>query len=166
MATLILLLFMFLWAAFLFWQVSVFVPEDSVYVVERMGRYAKTLKSGRHILMPVHEKIAYKFSPTDGEQDVNLMIWLSCLTKETVPVSGEAKISFHILDVQKAVFDNHIESVVNLVQTIIQREIGKVELDSVKGSFSEINTIVTKEVIQAAESWGIKFLSCEIIKIS
>ena len=162
------LLFLFLNIVYIIWLTTVFVPQDSVYIVEFMAGYARTLKPGRHILIPVHEKVTYKIFPTDGELDLNFKVGMECLTKETVPVLGNAKISFHILDVRKAVFDteNHIDSVVSLVKTIIQREVGKIELDKVKESFSEINTVVTKEVSRAAGAWGIMFLSCEIIKIS
>ncbi len=168
MSTLIWSLFILLYIAYQIWRVSVVVPQDAVYLTEFTVGYGKILKPGFHILVPGLEKVSHKIFSTDGELDLNFKVGMECLTKETVPVSGVAKISFHILDVRKAVFDteNHIDSVIKLVKTIIQREVVKIELDKIKGSFSKIDTVVTKEVTQTAEAWGIKFISCEIIKIS
>ena len=104
------------------------VPQREAYVVERLGKYSKTLGAGFHILIPFVDKIAYKHSLKEIAMDVPPQ---NCITKDNIAIEVDGVLYMQVLDPKKASYgiDNYFYASTQLAQTTLRSEIGKLELD-------------------------------------
>lgn len=141
------------------------VPQQSAYVVERLGRYSRTLGAGFHILAPFIDNVQYKHSLKETAIDIPEQI---CITRDNVQVSVDGIIYLKILDPQRASYgiSDHRFAITQLAQTALRSEVGKIELDRTFEERTNINTQVVNELDKASEPWGIKVLRYEIKNIT
>ena len=141
------------------------VPQQSQYVVERLGKYSGTLDAGFHILIPFLDSIRYKHSLKEAALDIPEQI---CITSDNVQVGVDGVLYLKVLDAQRASYGigNYVFAITQLAQTTLRSEIGKIELDKTFEERAHINTQVVDELDKATEPWGVKVLRYEIRNIN
>ena len=146
-------------------KTAVVVPQQSAYVVERLGKYAATLDAGFHILLPFIDRIRYKHSLKEAAIDIPEQV---CITRDNVQVSVDGILYLKVLNPQRASYgisDFHF-ALIQLGQTTLRSEIGKIELDRTFEERTNINIQVVNELDKASEAWGVKVLRYEIKNIT
>jgi len=141
------------------------VPQQSAYVVERLGRYSRTLGAGFHILVPFIDSIQYKHSLKETAVDIPEQI---CITRDNVQVAVDGILYVKVLDPQRASYgiSDYRFAISQLAQTALRSEIGKIELDRTFEERTNINSQVVNELDKATEPWGVKVLRYEIKNIT
>ena len=140
------------------------VPQQSAFVVEKLGRYSRTLPAGFHVLVPFVEQIAYRHSLKEQALDVAEQI---CITRDNVQVGVDAVLYMQVLDPAKASYGitNYNFAISQLAQTTLRSEIGKIELDRTFEARGTINANVVAELDKASVAWGVKVMRYEIKNI-
>ena len=144
---------------------AVIVPQKSAFIIERLGKFDRTLEAGFHILIPFVDRSAYAFSLKEQVVDIPAQI---CITKDNVSVEVDGIIYLEIQDAHKAAYgiDNYLRAATQLAQTTLRSAIGKIDLDKTFEEREKINTEVIDAIDQAAMSWGVKVLRYEIKDIT
>ncbi len=163
-----LLIVVFFFALFIFWIVArtaVVVPQQNAYVVERLGRFAGVLDAGFHILVPFVDVIRYRHVLKEQAMDIPEQI---CITRDNVQVAVDGILYLKVMDPERASYgiSNYQFAIIQLAQTTLRSEIGKIELDRTFEERTYVNTQVVTEVDKASEAWGVKVLRYEIKNIT
>ena len=140
------------------------VPQRKAYIVERLGKYAKTLLAGFHILVPFMDRIAYKHSLKEQAVDVPPQ---SCITRDNIAVEVDGVLYLQVIDAKKASYgiEDFMFASVQLAQTTMRSEIGKLELDRTFEEREKINSAIIQAVDKASDPWGVKVTRYEIKNI-
>lgn len=140
------------------------VPQRSAYVVERLGKYAKTLEAGFHLLVPFVDRIAYRHTMKEEAIDVDRQ---ACVTKDNIQVVVNGVIYLQVVDPKDASYgiSNYRYAATQLAQTTLRSVIGKIVLDKTFEEREAINNQVVEALDEAARPWGIKVLRYEIADI-
>ncbi|HVP31634.1 MAG TPA: stomatin-like protein [Myxococcota bacterium] len=140
------------------------VPQQSAYVVERLGRYSNTLQAGFHILVPFIDRIAYRHTLKEQALDVLEQV---CITKDNVQVTVDGILYLKVLDAERASYGigSYEFAIQQLAQTTLRSEIGKIDLDRTFEERTTINAQVVSELDKATAPWGVKVLRYEIKNI-
>lgn len=146
-------------------KTAVVVPQQNAYVIERLGKYSKTLNAGFHILIPFFEKIAYKHTLKEQATDIAEQV---CITKDNVQVGVDGVLYMQVLDPGRASYGigNYMFAISQLAQTTLRSEIGKIDLDRTFEERGTINQNVVAELDKASDPWGVKVLRYEIKNIN
>jgi regulator of protease activity HflC (stomatin/prohibitin superfamily) len=146
-------------------RTTVVVPQQSAYVVEKLGKYSRTLQAGFHILIPFVERVAYRHSLKEQALDVAEQI---CITRDNVQVGVDAVLYMQVLDPHLASYGitNYGFAISQLAQTTLRSEIGKIELDRTFEARGTINANVVSELDKASAAWGVKVMRYEIKNIT
>ena len=141
------------------------VPQQQAWIVERLGRYNRTLQAGFHILWPFVDNIRYRHSLKESAVDVPEQV---CITKDNVQVAVDGVLYFKVLNPERASYgiSDYNYAISQLAQTNLRSEIGKIELDKTFEERTNINMQVVGEVDKASEAWGVKVLRYEIKNIT
>ncbi len=144
---------------------AVIVPQKSAFIIERLGKYNRTLEAGFHVLIPFVDKSAYSFTLKEQVVDIPAQI---CITKDNVSVEVDGIIYLEVQDAFKAAYgiDNYLKAASQLAQTTLRSAIGKIDLDKTFEEREKINNEVIEAIDQAALSWGVKVLRYEIKDIT
>jgi regulator of protease activity HflC (stomatin/prohibitin superfamily) len=142
-------------------KTAVVVPQRSEYIVERLGKYSKTLSAGFHILFPFVDRIAYQRSLKEEVLDIPAQ---ACITSDNVAVVADGVLYLQVMDTRASAYgiDNYKVAAGQLAQTSLRSVIGQTELDKTFETRDEINTRVVAAIDEAAQNWGIKVLRYEI----
>jgi regulator of protease activity HflC (stomatin/prohibitin superfamily) len=148
-------------ALFLFVSMVQIVPEAQAWIIEELGKYKKTLGSGLHIIIPILHRIAYKHTLKEQVIDVPPQV---CITSDNVQVSVDGILYLKVIDPQKASYgiENYKYATIQLAQTTMRSEIGRIMLDSTFSERETINNAIVKSVDLASDPWGIKVTRYEI----
>ncbi|HSP67415.1 MAG TPA: stomatin-like protein [Bryobacteraceae bacterium] len=146
-------------------KTAVVVPQQNAFVVERLGTYSGTLGAGFHVLTPFVDVIRYRHSLKEQTMDIPEQI---CITRDNVQVGVDGVLYMKVLDAQRASYgiSDYRFAIVQLCQTTLRSEIGKIELDRTFEERTNINSQVVTEVDKASEAWGVKVLRYEIKNIT
>jgi regulator of protease activity HflC (stomatin/prohibitin superfamily) len=146
-------------------KTAVVVPQQSAYVVERLGKYSATLDAGFHILLPFIDRIRYKHSLKESAIDIPEQV---CITRDNVQVSVDGILYLKVLNPQRASYgiSDFNFALIQLGQTTLRSEIGKIELDRTFEERTNINIQVVNELDKASDPWGVKVLRYEIKNIT
>jgi regulator of protease activity HflC (stomatin/prohibitin superfamily) len=146
-------------------KTAVVVPQQSAYVVERLGKYSGTLNAGFHVLVPFMDVIRYRHSLKEIAIDIPEQI---CITRDNVQVGVDGVLYLKVLDPERASYgiQNFVFAITQLAQTTLRSEVGKIELDRTFEERTNINVSVVSELDKASESWGVKVLRYEIKNIT
>jgi regulator of protease activity HflC (stomatin/prohibitin superfamily) len=144
---------------------AIVVPQQSAYVVERLGRYAGTIVAGFHVLVPFVDVIRYRHHLKEVAIDIPEQI---CITRDNVQVGVDGVLYMKVLNPERASYGvaNYTYALVQLAQTTLRSEIGKIELDRTFEERTNINSSVITELDKASEAWGVKVLRYEIKNIT
>ena len=137
------------------------VPQQHAWVVERLGKYDRTLTPGLKFVVPFIERVAYKHSLKEVPLDVPSQV---CITKDNTLLQVDGIIYFQITDPMRASYgsSNYIFAITQLAQTLLRSVIGKMELDKTFEERDTINASVVNALDEAAANWGVKVLRYEI----
>jgi regulator of protease activity HflC (stomatin/prohibitin superfamily) len=146
------------------YKTAVVVPQQSAYVVERLGRYHGTLNAGFHILVPFVDVIRYEHSLKEQAIDIPAQV---CITRDNVQVGVDGILYMKVLNPERASYgiQNYTFAITQLAQTTLRSEVGKIDLDRTFEERSTINLAVVGELDKASEPWGVKVLRYEIKNI-
>jgi len=141
------------------------VPQNSAFVIERLGKSSSPLEAGFHVLIPFLDRVSYKHSLKEFAIDVPAQ---QAITKDNVPLGIDGVLYLRIMDPKAASYgvENLRFAITQLAQTTMRAEIGKITLDETFESRENINAIVTNAIDEASEAWGTKVLRYEIKDIS
>jgi regulator of protease activity HflC (stomatin/prohibitin superfamily) len=137
------------------------VPQQSAWVVERLGKFSRVLEPGLQLIVPFVDRVAYRHSLKEVPLDVPEQI---CITKDNTQLSVDGIIYFQVVDPKLASYgsSNYIQAITQLAQTALRSVVGKMELDRTFESRDEINHTVVMVLDEAGRTWGIKVLRYEI----
>ena len=146
-------------------KTAVVVPQQSAYVVERLGKYSSTLNAGLHILVPFIDVIRYRHSLKELAVDVAEQV---CITRDNVQVGVDGVLYIKVLDAERASYGitDFRFAIAQLAQTTLRSEIGKIDLDRTFEERSTINISVVNELDKASAPWGVKVMRYEIRNIN
>lgn len=146
-------------------KTAVVVPQQTAVVVERLGKYAGTLNAGFHVLVPFVDVIRYRH--TLKEQTIEIPAQI-CITRDNVQVHVDGVLYLQVLNPERASYgiSSYLFAIMQLAQTTLRSEIGKIVLDKTFEERTNINIAVVSELDKATESWGIKVLRYEIKNIT
>jgi regulator of protease activity HflC (stomatin/prohibitin superfamily) len=146
-------------------KTAIVVPQQSAYVVERLGRFSGTLGAGFHILIPFLDVIRYRHSLKEMAMDIPAQV---CITRDNVQVQVDGVLYLKILNPERASYgiSDYMFAISQLAQTTLRSEVGKIDLDRTFEERTNINTSVVAELDKASESWGVKVLRYEIKNIT
>jgi len=137
------------------------VPQRTEAVVERLGKYSRTLNAGFHILIPFLDRIAYK---RHLKEEVIEVPKQNCITKDNVQLTIDGVLYIQVMDSKLSCYgiDNYYFAAQNLAQTSLRSAIGKMVLDKTFEERESLNQQVVSAVDEAAQNWGIKVLRYEV----
>jgi regulator of protease activity HflC (stomatin/prohibitin superfamily) len=140
------------------------VPAQTVMVVERLGKYQRTLSAGFHVLAPFIDRIRYHHSLKERAIDVPSQ---RCITNDNARVEVNGILYLKVVDPKLASYgiENYLVGVIQLAQTTMRSVIGKLSLDRTFEERATINAQVVKSVDEASEAWGVKVTRYEIKNI-
>jgi regulator of protease activity HflC (stomatin/prohibitin superfamily) len=146
-------------------KTAVVVPQQSAYVVERLGKYGSTLNAGFHILVPFIDVIRYRHVLKESAVDIPEQV---CITRDNVQVHVDGILYMRVLNPERASYgiNDYQFALTQLAQTALRSEIGKIELDKTFEARTTINAQVVNELDKASEPWGVKVLRYEIKNIT
>lgn len=148
----------------LFIKTAIVVPQQSAFVVERLGKFNGVLDAGFHILIPFLDVIRYRHTLKEQASDIPEQI---CITKDNVQVTVDGILYLKMLDPKRASYGiaDYDFAITQLAQTTLRSEIGKCELDRTFEERTAINIAIVTELDKATEPWGVKVLRYEIRNI-
>ena len=141
------------------------VPQKTVFIIERLGKYHATLEAGFHILIPFVDRVAYKHSLKEIVMDVPPQ---QCITKDNITVEVDGVLYLQVMDPVKASYgvNDYSFASVQLAQTTMRSEIGKIDLDKTFEEREVINGAIVNAIDKASEPWGLKVIRYEIKNIN
>ena len=148
-------------AAIFIFQTFKIVPQQHAWVVERLGKYDRTLAPGLEFVIPFIERVAYKHSLKEVPLDVPSQV---CITRDNTQLQVDGIIYFQVTDPMRASYgsSNYVLAITQLAQTLLRSVIGKMELDKTFEERDAINASVVNALDDAAVNWGVKVLRYEI----
>lgn len=141
------------------------VPQQNAFVVERLGKFHEVLQPGFNFIIPFLDKVAYKHSLKEAAIDIPEQI---CITKDNVQVAVDGVVFVQVVDPSKASYGiaNYKFAVIQLAQTTMRSEIGKIDLDKTFEERSNVNRAIVSSIDEASIGWGVKILRYEIKNIT
>ncbi|MCE2912118.1 MAG: SPFH domain-containing protein [Pseudomonadota bacterium] len=137
------------------------VPQQHAWVVERLGKYDRTLTPGLKFVVPFIERVAYRHSLKEVPLDVPSQV---CITKDNTQLQVDGILYFQVTDPMRASYgsSDYIVAITQLAQTTLRSVIGRMELDKTFEERELINATVVNALDEAALNWGVKVLRYEI----
>lgn len=140
------------------------VPQSEVYVIERFGRYTKTLQAGLSIIIPYLDRVAHKISILER---LLPEFTISVITRDNVEVQVETTVFYRVVDASRTVYriSNVDQAIFTAASSIVRSAAGKLELDDLQSSREAMNQEIASNLQSAAEIWGIDITRTEITDI-
>ncbi|MCB1755413.1 MAG: SPFH/Band 7/PHB domain protein [Gammaproteobacteria bacterium] len=141
------------------------VPQGSKHVVQRLGKYHRTLGPGLNIIMPYIDTIAYKVTTKDIVMDIPSQ---EVITKDNAVIIANAVAYINIIAPEKAVYgvEDYILAIQNLVQTSLRSIVGEMGLDDALSSRDQIKAKLKAAISDDIADWGITLKTVEIQDIT
>ena len=140
------------------------VPQSQVFVIERFGKYTKTLTAGLSIIVPYLDRVGYKVSILERQLPE---FTISVITRDNVEVRLETTVFYRVVDASRSVY--RIQDVGGAIHTaassIVRSAAGKLELDDLQSSRESMNAEIATFLQEAAEIWGIEITRTEITDV-
>jgi len=152
-------------AMFIVWQTVIVVPMREMCVVERLGKFRAVLEPGLHFLIPFFDRIAYRHEAREQVIDIPSQ---SCITRDNIQVEVDGLVYLKVLDAHRASYgiEDYTRAAVNLAQTTMRAEIGKMSLGQTFAEREALNDTIVREIDHASDPWGIKILRYELKNIT
>jgi regulator of protease activity HflC (stomatin/prohibitin superfamily) len=141
------------------------VPAQTAMVIERLGKYEKTIGAGFHVLAPIIDKVRYKHNLKERAIDVPVQ---PCITKDNIRVEVDGILYLRVVEPKKASYgiNKFLYATRLLAQTTMRSVIGKLDMDKTFEEREQINAHVVKAVDEASDPWGVKVTRYEIKNIT
>ena len=143
----------------------IIVSERENIIVERLGKYQRTLTPGIYFLIPFIDFVAYKQEMREQVIDIPSQ---SVITKDNIQVEIDGLLYIKVMDPKKASYGigNYLAASINLAQTTMRSEVGKITLGSIFSERDEVKAKIISEIDKASDPWGVKVLRYEIKDIA
>jgi regulator of protease activity HflC (stomatin/prohibitin superfamily) len=140
------------------------IPQQSAYVIERLGKFNRVLHAGISYIIPFIDRIAYRHTLKEQTIDIPEQV---CITRDNVQVGVDGVIFVQVFDPQMASYgiSNYLFSITQLAQTTMRSEVGKIDLDKTFEERTVINSAIVTAINDASRTWGVKILRYEIKNI-
>jgi len=140
------------------------VPQSEVYVIERFGKYTRTLNAGLSVLVPVLDRVAHKISILERQLPE---FSISVITRDNVEVQLRATVFFRVTNASRTVYRiRNIDAAIHTAATsIVRSAAGKLELDELQSSRDAMNQEIATKLTEAAEVWGVEITRTEITDV-
>lgn len=147
------------------WMTVKVVPQQTAFVIERLGKFYGVLQPGINWVVPFFDRIAYKHSLKEKAIDIPEQI---CITRDNVQVRVDGVLFLQVVDPQRASYgiNDYVFAVTQLAQTTMRSEMGKIDLDKTFEERTTVNHAVVQAIDEAAIGWGVKMLRYEIKNIT
>ena len=128
------------------------VPQSKVFVVERFGKYYKTLNAGLSIIVPYLDKVAHKIDILERQLEAQK---ISVITKDNVEVELETSVFYRVIDASRSVYRiSNIDQALNTeTSSVVRSAAGKLELDELQSSRDQMNSEIANSLSPSAEVW-------------
>jgi regulator of protease activity HflC (stomatin/prohibitin superfamily) len=148
----------------LFFRTILIVPQKKAYVVERLGKYSRTIEAGFHMLVPFLDKLAYRHTLKEQAIDVPPQ---SCITRDNIAVEVDGILYMQVVDPMKASYgiNDYLFASIQMAQTTMRSVMGKLELDKTFEEREMINSAIVSAIDKASEPWGVKVTRYEVKNI-
>lgn len=142
-------------------KTAVIVPQRQEFVVERLGKYRKSLEAGFHVLIPFLDKVAYKRNLKEEPIDIGAQ---TCITADNVTLEVDGILYLQVVNSKMSAYgiDDYRFAASQLAQTSLRSAIGKISLDNTFEARETLNGQVVMALDEAAGNWGVKVLRYEI----
>jgi regulator of protease activity HflC (stomatin/prohibitin superfamily) len=156
--------FLTLFVLFVVYNTVVIVSMRHSYVVERLGKFRTVLEPGIHFLLPFFDNVREKHEIREQVFDIPSQ---TCITQDNMQVEVDGLVYLKVNDAKKATYGigDYRNAAINLAQTTMRSEIGKLSLGHAFSERDELNGRIVKEIDRASDSWGIKVLRYELKNI-
>lgn len=146
------------------WLAVQIVPQSTVCVVERFGRYRRTLTAGLNAIVPILDRVAHRISIIERQLP---SFDISVITRDNVEVDLQATVFFRIVDAEKSVYriQDVDRAIHTAAQSIVRSAGGKLELDELQSSRQSMSDEIATNLQTAAEVWGIEITRTEIVDV-
>lgn len=137
------------------------VPQQTAWVVERLGKFHAVLNPGLNIIIPFIDRVAYRHSLKEIPLDTPSQV---CITRDNTQLTVDGVLYFQVIDPKRASYgtSNYVIAITQLAQTTLRSVIGRMELDKTFEERDAINNNVVSAIDEAAMNWGVKVLRYEI----
>jgi regulator of protease activity HflC (stomatin/prohibitin superfamily) len=137
------------------------VPETTSFIIERLGKYNRTLHPGFNFLFPLIDRISDEHSLKEKAIEVAKQI---CITKDNISVEVDGILYFQVVDPEKATYgiNDYLFATTQITQTTMRSVIGKLDLDQTFKERDNINSQIVEAADKASDPWGIKVNRYEI----
>jgi regulator of protease activity HflC (stomatin/prohibitin superfamily) len=152
---------LFIYVAFKFIRSVRIVPAQEVFIVERWGKYHKTLGAGFHLLIPFMDRVAYTHTLKEEAIDVPSQV---CITRDNVQIRVDGVVYMRVIEPEKA--SDYRYALIQLAQTTMRSVFGLLDLDKTFEERDSINARIVQVVSEAAQPWGVQVLRYEIQNIT
>lgn len=148
-----------------FSRTFVIVPMRENVVKERLGKFAGVLEPGLHFMIPMLDRAAYRHEMREQCIDIPPQ---ACITRDNIQLDVDGIVYLKVVDAMKAAYGigNYRRATINLAQTTMRAEIGKLSLDQTFCEREKINEAIIREIDKASAPWGVKMIRYEIRNIS
>jgi len=140
------------------------VPQSDVYVIERFGKYFRTLDAGLSIIVPFLDRVQHKISILERQIAQNEV---SVITKDNVEIALDTTVFFRIVEASASVY--RIRNVVSAIETsaisIVRSAGGKLDLDEMQSAREKLNMEIQTNLADAAKIWGVEVTRTEITDV-
>ena len=143
------------------WKTFIIVEMREEVILERFGKYHATLTPGFHFVVPFIDRVAYRHEMREQVLDVPHQ---KCITKDNIEVDVDGLVYLKVMDAYKASYgiNDYRLAAVNLAQTTMRSEVGKITLDDTFSERDAMNEAIVEELDKASNPWGVKVMRYEI----
>ncbi|MCP4498991.1 MAG: paraslipin [Deltaproteobacteria bacterium] len=147
------------------WKTFIVVPAREKVIKERLGKFIGVLEPGFHFMIPLVDRAAYRQEMREQAIDVPSQ---SCITKDNIQVEVDGIVYLKVEDAKRASYEigSYRSAAINLAQTTMRSEIGKMNLDDTFSERDSINHNIVREIDKASDPWGVKVIRYEIMNIT
>ena len=148
-------------AVFVVYNTFIIVEMREKVIVERFGKYNDTLEPGFHFIIPFVDRVAYRHETREQVLDVPHQ---KCITKDNIEVEVDGIVYLKVMDAYKASYgiNDYRLAAVNLAQTTMRSEVGKITLDDTFSERDAMNEAIVEELDKASDPWGVKVMRYEL----
>ena len=140
------------------------VPQSKVFVIERFGRYSRTLNAGLSIIVPYLDSVAHRVDILERQLTSQK---ISVITKDNVEVELETSVFYRVLDAAKSVYriSNIDQALTTETAAVVRSAAGKLELDELQSSRDKMNAEIADTLSPSAKEWGIEITRTSITDV-
>ena len=149
---------------FIVLKLVLIVPMREVAIIERLGKFKAVMEPGLHFLIPFVDRVAYRHDVREQVLDIPAQ---SCISRDNIQINVDGLVYIKVMDGMKASYgiEDYRRASVNLAQTTMRSEIGKLNLGQTFSERDTLNETIVREIDKASDPWGIKVLRYEVRNI-